>query len=144
MFECRSSAMSSRGEQTRAGGPIERVVRHRQGSLNRNEAGISHLRTSETRDLVDEVISLHLPARDGYCDPAEHDVVQGARGVEPGLALHRRSALFVGWSSLVRQLFHFVTNIPYHMEINDVCTSTTERISARSSRRSRTAPRTEP
>ena len=78
MFECRTSGMSGRGEQTRAGGPIERVVRHRQGSLRRNEAGISHLRTSEMRDVVDEVNLLRLRPRDGFCDPAEHDVVQAA------------------------------------------------------------------
>ena len=47
-------------------------------------------------------------------DSAEHDVVQGARGVEPGLARHRRSFLRVGWILLVPQLFHFVNNVPHY------------------------------
>lgn len=125
MFKSQPFAVSGRDTQTRAGGPIERVVRHRQGSPCRNETGISHLRTSRTRDLVDEVISLHLPARNGSCDPAEHDVVQGCqpkvpdvvrKGVEAGLARHRRSALRAGWSFPVPSLFHFVKNAPHYTE----------------------------
>jgi len=60
--------------------------------------------------VVSKVNSFHHRLRGGYCDPAEHDVVQGVMGVEPGLARHRRSALRAGWSFPVRQLFHFVNN----------------------------------
>ena len=68
------------------------------------------------RDLVVEVNSLRLPPCDGFCDPAEHDTVRIARGVEPGLARHRRSALCGGWSFPVPPLFHFVNNAPHYTE----------------------------
>jgi hypothetical protein len=119
MFESRPFAASGRDKQTQTGGPIEPVVPHRQGSLCRNEAGISHLRISETRDLADEVISLHLPARNGYCDPAEPDMVQCTKDVEPGLARHRRSALREGWSFPVPQVFPIVNSVPY--QYCDLC-----------------------
>jgi hypothetical protein len=121
MFKSRPFAVSGRDKQTQASGPIERVGRHRQGSLCRNETGVSHLRTSRTWDLVDEVNSLRLRLRDGLCDPAEQDVVQGCqpkvpdvvrKGVEAGLARHRRSALRAGWILPVPPLFHFVNNAP--------------------------------
>jgi hypothetical protein len=64
------------------------------------------------QDTVDGVNLLRLRPRDGFCDPVEHDVVQGAMGVEPGLARHRRSALRAGWIFPVPQLFHFVNNTP--------------------------------
>jgi len=45
-------------------------------------------------------------------------VVQGARGVEPGLARRRRSALRAGWIFPVPQLFHFVNNVPQYFVTN--------------------------
>lgn len=42
--------------------------------------------------------------------------MQGARGVEPGLARHRRSALRAGWILPVPQLFHFVNNALHYVD----------------------------
>ena len=71
------------------------------------------------RDVVDGVNLLRLRPHDGLCDPAEPDVVQGARGVEPGLARHRRSAHRVGWILPAPQLFHFVNNVPHYNRTTD-------------------------
>ena len=52
---------------------------------------------------------------DGSCDPAEHDVVQGARGVDPGLARYRRS-LSVRSDSIRPTVILLVKNAPHYTE----------------------------